>query len=812
MLQSMPSQMARFFLRMFLSAGLFLLAFAGQGLAQDKATDTAKHIRSINDAYGNLEVKDQQLPIAGNDTTIRILEHIQSKTIRLEELKTVLENRLDTADMRETLPRYLSMTDMLTDNAKENAGKLNMRYLMGLEVLVNTMNDNTNAYCEQIRKKTEQLREVEKQLVKLGPDSLLMAGKNDAALNLVRRELNTLDSSALDIRHRYQEEKYILSKYQTSISELQIKLLELKNLILAEKKSVQASFWAKEINYAWETPSYERGVWRKKLSMSNSLNAKIMGNYVDRTKGISGLFGLTILAMSLLVWYFLRYKALQYHNGEVIRNRTMYFHKNPIFSALVLAMPFSYLVYTDMPVPFVATLTLIMVLASLPLALQRYGRNMDIAFLAGIPIYLFLSYIRLNWETVFEFRWLVLLSSIGTLALGIFIWMQADKEGMDEKAEPILKWLSGFLMVMSVIATVGNLLGRYNVAKVYSTTGVVGFYRGIGLYFFVQVALEAVYLLLEASKKKNDSAASVVEHQEFRTKIKFMLNLFGLATWTYFTLWYLGWLDPLVQNLTTFLQTERQVGDMKFTYGAIALFIGIIMISAFLANTISYFTSLREQRSTLPRKNRIGSSVLLIRLGILTAGFLLAVAATKIPIDRITIVLGALSVGIGFGLQNIIDNLASGIILALERPIQIGDQVEVDNKAGTVKEIGIRSSRIRASDGSDIVYPNSHLISQGLVNWTLKDSFKKVELIVSVANGSNASLAKKILEEIVLSKDVMPHPAPQVSFSDFGKNCVNLKLQFWVKHPGEGGARKSEIIADIVERFQEENIKMPEKD
>jgi potassium efflux system protein len=798
-----------------LLAVVLLVFLSMPGFAQDKGqpVDTAKHIRSISDAYGNLEVRDQQLPVTGNDTTIRILENIQSRTIRLEELKTILANRLDTTDMRETLPRYMGMTDMLVANAKENAGKLNMRYLMGLEVLVNTMWDNTNDYCEQIRNKTSQLKEVEKSLEKLKPDSSLQPNaRNALALSMVSKDINTLDSSARSITLRYREQRVILANYQTTVSELQIKLLELRNLILAEKKNTVASLWDKEINNAWEKRSYPTGEWRRKLSMSNGLNGKILGSYVERTVNQSAILISIILAIGLLVLYFLRKKTPKIHNGGVIPTRARYFHRHPFFSSIVLALPFSYFIYSDMPVPFVACLTFLLVLCSLPLALQKYGQKMDIALIAGMPIYLFLSYIRLNWETVLDFRWIVLVMSLGSLALGVFVWIQSERERPEEKKDGILKWISGFLILMSAIAIAGNLLGRYNVAKVYSTTGIVGFYRGIGLYFFVQVALEAMYMLLEASKSRNDNAATVVEYQEFHDKIKYVLSLFAFLSWTYFTLLYLGWLDPMVIGTTEFLQKNRKVGDMQFTYGAIALFIGILMLSSILANWIAYFTSLREQRATITRKNRIGSSVLLIRLGILTGGFLLAIAATKIPIDRITIVLGALSVGIGFGLQNIIDNLASGIILALEKPIQIGDQVEVGNKSGTVKEIGIRSSRIRASDGSDIVFPNSQLISQGLVNWTLKDSFKKVELIVGVANGSDPTGAKQVLEEIIATKDVMKTPAPKVSFDDLDKYSVKLKVQFWVKHPGEAGARKSEIIADIVQRFGEKGIRMPEKE
>ena len=97
----------------------------------------------------------------------------------------------------------------------------------------------------------------------------------------------------------------------------------------------------------------------------------------------------------------------------------------------------------------------------------------------------------------------------------------------------------------------------------------------------------------------------------------------------------------------------------------------------------------------------MGQLLILIRLGILSAGILIAFAASGIPIDKLTIIIGALGVGIGFGLQNIVNNLVSGVILAFERPVQIGDAIEVGNRYGVIKEIGIRSGKIVTVEGSE---------------------------------------------------------------------------------------------------------------
>jgi small-conductance mechanosensitive channel len=777
-------------------------------------TDTRSLI-DIEKAYDHYEDSMDQLPAYGNDSAMRILSVIQGKSLKLEGLKMILANRLDTTNMRETLPGYMGMVEMLLANTKENAGKLNLRYLMGLEVVVNTMKSNAADYSKELAENTERLKDVENTLTAFKPDTVLSKSLDTSrAMQSLKRESIKLNASISEIEQHYKEQRLILSKYQANVQNLLIRLAELNNLLYVQKKLVVNTFWDKEINAVWDSRNYDNTKWRQQLSNSNALNIKVMSSFISKsTEQILKLLAV-ILLVFLGAYFFLKKSTRKNHQDTIIQKRVTYFSRYPLFSSIILIMPFSYLFFSNMPVPIVAMLTLIMIVCSMPLATLRFSNKMDIAFLAILPLYLFLSYIRLNWETVYTLRWLVLLSNLFAVALGVYIWWKAKLERFvegDDKLHIILRFLAGFMIVACGLAFVANLFGMYRLSKVYGTTGVVGFYRGISLYFFVQVAMEAIYLLLEASKPKNENATSVTDYRELQNKIKAVLYVLSFLVWLYFTLYYIGWIDPVINGLTDFFKTPRKVGDVTFSYGSIFLFIGILLLSAFLANTIAYFTSLREQQTNTSRKKGLGSSILLIRLAILTGGFLLALAATKIPIDRITIVLGALSVGIGFGLQNIIENLVSGVILAFEKPIQIGDQIEVGDKAGTVKEIGIRSSRIRAGSGADIVIPNGSLISQGLINWTLKDTTRKIELIIGVSNDSDAAKAKALLDDIVSQDSFVKHPAPRVWFHDFGKTSIDIKVQFWVKHLDEGTPKKSELIAQTIKVFNENGIKLSEK-
>jgi potassium-dependent mechanosensitive channel len=287
------------------------------------------------------------------------------------------------------------------------------------------------------------------------------------------------------------------------------------------------------------------------------------------------------------------------------------------------------------------------------------------------------------------------------------------------------------------------------------------------------------------------------------------LIFFSAAIWLYGLIWHLGYFDKVYRFISDFLFKERLLGNTSFEFGSIFLFLIILLISTFLANNIAYFATMQDQKTALTRKQRLGSSVLLIRLGVLIIGFFIGATAAKIPLDKITIVLGALSVGIGFGLQTIINNLVSGIILAFERPIQIGDEIVVGPNSGTVKDVGIRASKIQAYDGSEIVIPNGDLLSQSLINWTLSDKKRRIELIIGVGYSSDMKVVQTILMDILTRNRIMKNPGPKVYMQNFGESSVDFRLLFWVETMEIWIEMRAEVMAAIFDAFSENGVEIP---
>jgi len=189
---------------------------------------------------------------------------------------------------------------------------------------------------------------------------------------------------------------------------------------------------------------------------------------------------------------------------------------------------------------------------------------------------------------------------------------------------------------------------------------------------------------------------------------------------------------------------------------------------------------------------------------------LLAFAAAGIPMDRLAIILGALSVGIGFGLQSLINNLVSGLILAFEKPINVGDVVEFGGQSGTMKSIGFRSSIITTWEGADVIIPNGNLLNEQMINWTMGNSSRRVEIVTGVAYGTDLEKTKKLLLDLLAAdKRITAFPKPSVLIKELNSGAIELRILFWIEHYSTWIQTKSDMIETIDQAFKKEGIKIP---
>ncbi len=189
----------------------------------------------------------------------------------------------------------------------------------------------------------------------------------------------------------------------------------------------------------------------------------------------------------------------------------------------------------------------------------------------------------------------------------------------------------------------------------------------------------------------------------------------------------------------------------------------------------------------------------------------------NVPLTAFAFVSGAVAIGVGFGAQNIINNFISGWILMWERPIKIGDFLEISETRGTVEAINTRSTRIRRIDGVHLLVPNSHLLENTVVNWTLVDRLTRTVVRVGVAYGSPVKRVAELIEQATREqKDVLETPSPLVIFEDFGDSALVFDVYFWINAIGDRDLRviRSNIRFRIDELFRESDITIafPQRD
>ncbi len=268
---------------------------------------------------------------------------------------------------------------------------------------------------------------------------------------------------------------------------------------------------------------------------------------------------------------------------------------------------------------------------------------------------------------------------------------------------------------------------------------------------------------------------------------------------------------PLGRVLGRWLSSDLGMGfaETGVTFGDFFAFFIVLWVSWIIARFVSFV--LKEE--ILPRLHmQQGVPFALTtftRYAIIAIGFVAAVSVLGVPLDRVTIVLSALGVGIGFGLQNLVNNFVSGFVLLTERPIRLRDKVEIDDILGNVSSIGIRASTIRTFDGAEVIVPNGDLISGRVVNWTLAARQQRVTIPLGVAYGTDPNQVLGILRKVAdANEKVFKSPAPLALFRGFGESSLDFELRIFMD-PSDVLDVPSAVHVAISEALKEAGIVIP---
>jgi len=523
-----------------------------------------------------------------------------------------------------------------------------------------------------------------------------------------------------------------------------------------------------------------------------------------------GVFLFCFIAI-LIMTSLLRHKVAQWtRDRSHFEEATHFLRRNVSLALLLTLVPVLLFLAQNAPRLILSTVSLILLiplLRLLPPFIHPAVRPV-LYFLAGFHI---LDTVR-NFFLTIPFLDRLSFMILDSMALIIVVWLfrpSRIRRTQTEKATPPYLIVAARIVPLLLIASLAaNIAGFFDLARVLSTGTLYSLYAAFAL-FGTAGALSVLFTVL----LDTDWARSLSIVRRYDKTMSWWV--FRLLRFAAFVLWlnsvlnFFAVKDIVIKTLVAFFTAPIKEGRINFSLWDVIAF-GLVFAAAI---GIARGARLILEEDVFPRTRaargvpEMVSTVVYYTL--LLFGFFIALGIAGVDINRFTLLAGAFGVGVGFGMQNIVNNFISGLILLFERPIHLGDTVDVAGIQGVVKHIGIRSSVISTQDGADAIIPNATLISEKLMNWTLTNDWRRVDVRVGVAYGSDLEKAMRLLYSVASADpDVRQTPQPAVLFQGFGDSAQNLELRFWLRIGAQVDV-KSRVSIAVAQAFQEAGIEIP---
>lgn len=491
---------------------------------------------------------------------------------------------------------------------------------------------------------------------------------------------------------------------------------------------------------------------------------------------------------------------------EVMVDRTLWVL---LFVTLILIRLF----FPNTPILFHDVLTILIVISAFVL-MRPYIHKKFRNIIYFVVLLMFLDFAKTYiWLSSFHYRiYLLIETSLLFAVLIYFNYNYRETRRIDLKKPSLLvRRVIIIIYVLIAITYASNILGYTNLTDFLIKLCIKG---GDLTFVFYAILLLLNGLILGYTEYHFNNRLTTFDPLNkivLEGKLQKLAKAIAVLLWLFYLLNLIDIFTPLSEIVMDIFSEPYLVGEVTFTLGTIFMFFAILAGSYIITRVISFLLDGNEIKlfSFKLTKGIPAAISMVIRYFILAFGAIIALSYVGIDLSEFNLLAGALGLGIGFGLQTIVSNFISGIILIFERPILPGDVVEVNNLIGTVNKIGVRASRINTYDGAEVVVPNNNLISEDLINWTLSNNIKRVEILIGVAYDTNPNEVLKILEQVTNeNKDVLKNPPAKALFDSFGDSSLNFRLLFWVYFQN-GLQSKSDVSIAVYNKFEELGIKIP---
>ncbi len=746
-----------------------------------------------------------------NDVEIKpesIINTIEELYIKMIKYENLLDRGFDSSQILDNLETIEATIQVIDSNLRLNQSisQMNLRNVSSFKVIMTQFNKQLKRWNEELEtftylvtqgyqkfksplKELTSFKSEEDSLQKVNFNLQLSAISNNSLRLKMKKD--SLFNSMIVLEKRVVK---AFVKNASLLDDVQYRIAKYSSTVFHKSHPL---LWQDSRNNFATPLGYDMGYMYKRTS-------NVLFFYLKNS--IKAIVLFFLLSFAFFIWIQSNKKYIKQNGLDGMLQPLLYVIKYPIISTVLIASFLSPFIFISPPAVFVELMWMISSIVGTYFFWYIESIKVRYLWILILLTGFLLGIDNLLYDYSLGERWAILFINLITIAIVAYIFV--SKLNVANKYNAVLRISLLIVLIGSLSTIILNLFGYFALAKLVANSVVKQFIIGVCLSYITEVFTEAIYLQLERMKNMQTDAS--VEYESIRNKFKSYFNIGAIALWFFGFIWSLSFHDMVIQFFTNLFDYPISIGSLSFTLNAAFLFGIIIWVSVLISNLLAVIFGTTEIQFASTKKSKVGSWMMLIRLAIISIGFFIAIGAAGIPLDKFTIVFGALSVGIGFGLQNIVGNLISGVILAFEKPMQVGDIIEIGAQTGTVKQIGIRSSRIATFDGADIIVPNGDFISQKLTNWTHSNSYRRIEIFVGVAYGTSLDQVTEIINELLNNApNVMKFPSHNVVVQNFEDSSVNFRVLFWTNDFDNWIKLKSDVLKGIYQAFAENGIQIP---
>ena len=369
--------------------------------------------------------------------------------------------------------------------------------------------------------------------------------------------------------------------------------------------------------------------------------------------------------------------------------------------------------------------------------------------------------------------------------------------------------VAGFCLVVCVASFATAAQGTVRLARFLGSGLLIDVFLALAVYAALKVADGLLAFAFRTWPLRQ--LGMVARHRDLlEPRAHRVLCSIMAGTWMLAILSHRGLLDPAATLGRAALAAELRRGGIGISLGDVLVF----FVTVWLAFLLSSFVRFLLEEDVFPRL-RLARGVSytissLLHYTLLLLGFLLAIAALGLDLNKVTILAGAFGVGLGFGLQGMVNNFVSGLIVLLERPLQVGDTIQIGDVAGQVRRIGIRSTTVQTAVGAEVIVPNASLVAEKVTNWTLSSRVRRIDVPVGVAYGTPPEKVLELLRGVAAAHpDVLAKPAPEALFLEFADSALKFELRAWTGDFDRWLTIKSDLNVAVYAALLDAGMEIP---